>query len=174
VAAAGDTAPGVFARVDGCWQRINQALEVFGIAALVGASGILCYSVFTRHVWKIATNWEDEASVILLVSATFLSGALVQNHRGHISIHAIVNLLPQRLNRVLRVLVDLVGAAFYSFFSWKSWTLAHMALENGWTSSSTWAVPMWIPYSTMAVGVTLLSIQLLLQFTRQLLVTKDE
>jgi TRAP-type C4-dicarboxylate transport system permease small subunit len=92
----------------------------------------------------------------------------VQAFRGHVAIEAIVGLMPPRANRVRQVLVDLASFAFCAFFSWKSWTLLHEAVDEGYHSGSTWGPPLWIPYSLMAVGMTLLSIQILLQVVAEL------
>jgi TRAP-type C4-dicarboxylate transport system permease small subunit len=61
------------------------------------------------------------------------------------------------------VLVDLVSTLFCAFFTWKSWALFHEAWVDGQTTSSTFAPPLWIPYSMMAAGMSLLTLQLLLQ-----------
>jgi TRAP-type C4-dicarboxylate transport system permease small subunit len=92
-----------------------------------------------------------------------MSAAYVQSKRGHIGIEAIVGLLPKRVNQVRSFVVDVAGFLFCTFFAWKSWTLFREAWVEGQVSSSTWAPPQWIPYSFMALGMSLMSLQLLLQ-----------
>ena len=41
-------------------------------------------------------------------------------------------------------------------------TLLHEAWREGQTTTSSWGPPLWIPYSIMALGMTLVGIQLLL------------
>ena len=141
----------------------NRIIVAFAALALVAASAILSYSVITRALFRSPTYWQDEAAVFLLVGATFMTAAYVQSLRGHVGIEALAGLLPAGVNRVRLVLVDVVSALFCSFYSWKSWTLFHEAWTEGQTTSSSFAPPLWIPYSLMSAGMTLLAIQLILQ-----------
>jgi len=143
--------------------RINDAMAVLGMLALLAASVILSWSVVSRYFLKASTDWQDEAAVFCLVGATFLCGAFVQALRGHIGIEAVAGLLPAALERVRLLLVDVLGLAFCAFFAWKSWTLFHEAFVEHQTTSSSWAPPLSIPYGLMALGMSLLSLQLLLQ-----------
>ena len=143
--------------------RINGAMVVLGMFALLVASVVLTSSVLSRYFLHASTDWQDEAAVFSLVGATFLCGGFVQSLRGHIGIEAVAGLLPGRLERVRLLLVDLLGLLFCAFFAWKSWTLFHEAWAEGQTTSSSWAPPLAIPYGLMALGMTLLSLQLLLQ-----------
>jgi len=154
---------GVLATLTRIMDRINQEIMRLGTLALLGASCILTYSVLTRYFLKISTDWQDECSVFLLVGSIFMCSAYVQSYRGHIGIEALTSILPASVNRVRRFVVDVLGCAFCAFFSWKSWAMFYEAWSENQTTSSTWAPPLWIPYGLLAVGMTLLSLQLLLQ-----------
>jgi len=154
--------PGALGVLGRAMERLNKALLVPCMAALLVAAGILSYSVFARYFFKIATDWQDEAAVFLLVGATFISGAYVQSQRGHIGIEALAGLLSPAVNRWRLILVDMASCAFCLFFSWKSWTLFHEAWREGQTTTSSWGPPLWIPYSIMALGMSLVGLQLLL------------
>ena len=143
--------------------RINRLCAGASMLAMLAACGILTSSVVTRYFFKLPTDWQDEASVFLLVGAAFLSGAYVQARRGHIAIGVLVGMLPPRWDGLRQRLCDLFSLLFCSFFSWKSWTLLLEAVNEGQTTDSTWAPPLWIPYGLMATGMTLLSLQLALQ-----------
>jgi TRAP-type C4-dicarboxylate transport system permease small subunit len=142
------------------------------MVAVVAAAAILSYSVAARYFFKIPTEWQDETAVFLLMGATFFSGAFVQSYRGHVGVEAIATLLSDRVNHWRMLFVEVVSLAFCSFFAWKSWTLFLEALHEGHSSNSTWGPPMWIPYSLMSVGMTLLALQLVLEVLTRLLYRK--
>lgn len=142
---------------------INQAIVLLSSIALVIASLVLTYSVASRYFLHLSTDWQDELSVFLIVGAVFMSSAAIQERRGHVAIEAITGLLPMGLNRARQIVVDAASLAFCAFFAWKSWLLLDEAWTENYHSESTWGPPLWIPYSLMTVGMTLLSIQFLMQ-----------
>ena len=141
----------------------NNFIVFIAAIALISACAILSYSVLGRALFHSPNYWQDEAAVFLLVGATFMTSAYVQQQRGHIGIEAFVGLLPPTANRIRLWLVDVASLLFCAFFAWKSWTLAHEAWVDGQVSNSMWSPPLAIPYGLMAIGMTLLCVQILLQ-----------
>src|SRR5215475_5898807 len=152
----GEVAAASDAPADRVLAAINRIIVILSSIALVLAGFVLTYSVIVRYFLKYSTDWQDEMSVFLIVGAVFMSAAAVQAQRGHIGIEAIVGLLPARVNHVRVILVDAAGFAFCGYFAWKSITLLHEAIVDDYHSTSTWAPPLWIPYSLMAAGMVLL------------------
>jgi TRAP-type C4-dicarboxylate transport system permease small subunit len=147
---------------------VNAMVVRLSSVALVVASFVLTYSVIVRYFLKISTDWQDEMSVFLIVGAVFMSAAAIQAGRGHVAIEAITALLPPHVNIARQILVDAASFIFCAYFAWKSWLLLLEAWTEGFHSGSTWAPPLWIPYSLMTVGMILLSLQILLQVIHEL------
>ena len=152
---------------DGALERaltlINRILMlVSGLTLLVGAI-VLTESVFVRYFLRQSTDWQDETTVFLLVASTFLSAPFVQQIRGHVGIEALPELLPPRSNYFRVLFVDFISLAFCAFFAWKCWTLLHEAWTDDQHTASSWGPPLWIPYGTMSVGMTVLCVQILVQ-----------
>jgi TRAP-type C4-dicarboxylate transport system permease small subunit len=147
---------------------VNRGMLFVGMGALLVASCVLTYSVVSRYFMHASTDWQDEAAVFCLVGATFLCSAFVQQLRGHIGIEAVATVLPPSANRVRLLLVDLICVAFCALFAWKSCTLLHEAWVDKQTTSSSWAPPLWIPYSLMAGGMILLTLQLAVQLAARI------
>jgi TRAP-type C4-dicarboxylate transport system permease small subunit len=154
---------GLVVALERCLAFCNNVIVVLAALALIAACTVLSYSVVGRALFHSPNYWQDEAAVFLLVGATFMTAAYVQQQRGHIGIEAFVSLLSPMANRVRLWLVDVASFAFCAFFAWKSWTLAHEAWIDGQVSNSMWSPPLAIPYGLMACGMTLLCMQILLQ-----------
>jgi TRAP-type C4-dicarboxylate transport system permease small subunit len=150
----------------------NKAMLALSMLALVFTALILTYSVVVRYFLHQPTDWQDEISVFMLVGVIFLCAAYVQSVRGHIGIDAVASILSPAVNKIRLFLVDLFSLVFCLFFAWKSWTLFYEALSEGQTTSSMLAPPMWIPYSIMALGMSMLAVQLLLQILVRIVGTR--
>ena len=77
---------GTLGALDRAMIGVNKLMMLVGMIALLVASLVLTYSVFSRYLFKAATDWQDEVAVFLLVCSTFMCGAYVQSYRGHVGI----------------------------------------------------------------------------------------
>lgn len=144
-------------------EPLNRAIVFLSSIALVLASAVLTYSVVLRYFSPAPTDWQDEFSVFLLIGVSFGAAGWVHSQRGHIGIEAIKAVLPPAVERWRQFVVDLMSAAFCAFFAWKSWTLLHEAWLGDYYSATAWAPPLWIPYLAMSLGMSLLTVQILVQ-----------
>jgi len=142
---------------------LNGAMALLSSLAIAAAGAVLTWEVAGRYFLSIPSDWQDELSTFLLIGATFASAAWIQARRGHVAIDALTHILPPAVDHVRRVMADLFSLIFVAFFAWKSMTLLLEALADGQTTPSAWGPPLWIPYGCMAVGMALLTLQLLLQ-----------
>ncbi len=146
------------------WQtKLNNLVLMVSMLALLSACLVLTLSVVLRYFLKVPTDWQDEVSVFLLIGAIFMCGAFVQAERGHIGISALEGFFSPLANHLRILFCDIASFTFCTFFTYKTWSMLHEAVVEGQTSSSSWGPPLWIPYGLMAVGMTLLCLQILLQ-----------
>ncbi len=154
---------GMLARVMRLMTYVNEFIVWAATVALLAASVVLSLGVLLRYLFKVPTDWQDETAVFLIVGSIFMCAAYVQSYRRHVGIEVLASVLSARVNRIRRFLVDLCSFAFCAFFAWKSWLLLHEAVSEGQTTSSSFGPPLWIPYGLMAVGMTILGLQIFLQ-----------
>lgn len=157
------TSPALVAALEQALLWCNRVIVVLASIAMIAACVVLSDSVLGRALFQSPNYWQDEAAVFLLVGTAFMTSAYVQQQRGHIGIEAFVGLLSPLANRIRLWLVDVASLAFCTFFAWKSWTLTYEAWDDGQVSNSMWSPPLDIPYGLMALGMTLLCVQILLQ-----------
>ena len=154
---------GILGGVQSVLNLLNNVLAVASALAILAAGLVLTWEVIGRYFLGIASDWQDELSTFLLIGATFASAAWTQARRGHVGIDALSIVLPGWLDRIRRRLADLAACGFCGFFAWKSWQLLVEAWTEGQTTPSAWGAPLWIPYSCMALGMALLTVQLAVQ-----------
>lgn len=150
-------------RMAGWVEGFNRILYWLSAVAILVSSLILTYEVLMRYVFKIPTIWEIESAIYLGVMATFLGAAYGLKDGAHIKIDALVRVLSPRARRKLEVVTSFMALLFTGYVAYKGWGLFWEALSKGWRSESLWGPPLAIPYFFLPLGMSMLSLQILIQ-----------
>jgi len=115
--------------------------------------------VFVRYVLNQNTIWQTDFTTYCLIAATFIGSPYVLMTRGHVNVDVLPLYLSGRARFGLALASAIVSLAFcmtiavLTFLFWKeSW-------DNRWVSDTMWRARLWIPYSSMPIGLGILSLQ---------------
>jgi TRAP-type C4-dicarboxylate transport system permease small subunit len=138
---------------------ISKACGV--IAALLVGSAIIvvCEMVVMRYFLRASTIWQTEYVIYSLVASTFIGSPYVLLIKGHVNVDLLPHYLGERGRYALALVASLAGLTFCLLLTWKGYVLFHEALVSGWTTDTVWALPLWIPYLSIPLGIGLLSLQ---------------
>jgi TRAP-type C4-dicarboxylate transport system permease small subunit len=144
-------------------EAFNRVMYWFSAVAILLSSLILTYEVLMRYIFVIPTIWEIEAAVYLGVLATFLGAAYGLKDGAHINIDLVTRALPPRIQIRLYRMMSFISLLFCIYLSYKGWQLWWEAFSKGWRSESLWGPPLAIPYFFLPMGVSLLSLQFIIE-----------
>ncbi len=138
---------------------ISKACGVFAAALVGSAILVVCQMVVMRYFLNASTVWQTEYVIFSLVAATFIGSPYVLLVKGHVNVDLLPSYLGDKGRRLLALVASVAGFMFCAILAWKGFELFHEALVNNWTTDTVWALPLWIPYSGMPIGIGLLALQ---------------
>ena len=140
-------------------KRISQLCGI-GAAALI-ALGVLvvCHMVFVRYVLNQNTIWQTDLTTYCLIAATFVGSPFVLMTRGHVNVDVLPHYLGPRARFWLALFAASVSLAFSVTLAVLTFNFWKEAWDNRWVSDTMWRARLWIPYSSMPIGLGLLSLQ---------------
>ncbi len=140
--------------------RLLSQLCGFAAAALIACGVIVvCEMVFVRFVLNDDTIWQTDFVTYSLVAATFVGSPYVLMTRGHVNVDVLPHHLGPRARYGLALASTLMAMAFCVVMSVLTWQYWHQAWSASWLSNTMWRVRLWIPYSSMPIGLGILTLQ---------------
>ncbi len=142
------------------------AWAFFAIALAVTFEVVVRVDIIRDLFGTAPTKWVDEISRIAQIWATFLAAAFVLKHRHMVVIDVAFrnpDTLARRLTETLAIAVMLIFttvSVYHGFGLWLKSTLA------GHTTDSFLAPPKWFTHASVWVGLSLLSLQGLVELWR--------
>ncbi len=96
------------------------------IATVMGAMvAIVSIQVFLRYGFNSSIDWADDISRLLFVASIFIAMPLAVKEGAHIGIDALVEHLPERIQKGFVRLIAVVCIALFAVVCWQAAFLVH-------------------------------------------------
>jgi len=142
------------------WAAAVAAVLVCGIAVLIIAE------VVARTVFSASLSFAWEYAVYFFASAVFLGAGYTMRTGGHVRVALFRGLLGERGRKVMEVVATGIATGLSVFLAFALVQFALRSLERGSTSPTIEATPLAIPQGVLALGATLLALQMIARLIR--------
>ncbi len=143
-------------------QKIDNALcrleEGFITTLLISASLILFINVVARYVFNTGFIWAEEFVRYEIIWMVFIGGSVAARKGIHIGVEALLHVLPDLIQRVLRVAVNLICIGFCVVLVIYGGELVEQTRSFGQKTSAMQA-PFWIIQLAIPIGAALMSLR---------------
>jgi TRAP-type C4-dicarboxylate transport system permease small subunit len=137
----------------------SKACGTFAIAALLLSILVIVELVFERYFFQRAITWQTELVTMLLVASTFIGSAYVLSEKAHVSMDWIYDFLSKKNIIKLKIFTSLISLIFFLFLFYFTFIMVEEAFTKNYTTGTVWSPPLWIPYSSMLIGASLMILQ---------------
>jgi TRAP-type C4-dicarboxylate transport system permease small subunit len=158
------------------WIKLQWVIEGLssitgGIAALciVAAAIIVTEGIITRKVLGLSAIWQIEASVFLLILATFVGAPFVQKNENHLNVDLVLIHLSPKTREVVLIVVSIITCILAGILAWFAWPMWWEVVIRNDHSFSLWGPPLWIPYFFIPFGMSLLFLQYIVYIIKKII-----
>ncbi len=145
-----------------------------GALAILAAALIVTEGVIVRKVFGVSTIWQIEASVFLLIFACFVGAPFGQKHEHHLNVDLIIFYLPPKIREITLIVTSILAWITCGIIAWHAWPMWWEAVTRNDHSESLWGPPLWIPYSFLPLGLSLLFFQYIVHIVKKIIALKKK
>lgn len=151
-----------------CFKGIlDKLVYIVGCFAglLIFCCGIMiAYEVVVRSVLNAPTEWTMELATYCVTIAGFLGMSVTYAAKKHIRVDLLTSKLSKQTCNILEIVTTFVGAFYSLIFMVKGAQMVMLSYELNNCAPTTLQTPLWIPQSSMPIGMGILFLYLLHDF----------
>lgn len=132
-----------------------------GATCVVVMVSLIGVDIIGRRFFNHPTGISEEVSAYLLVAVTFLGAAYTFTKGGHLSVRAVLEKLPARGQRVMKIFNGFAGVGVCVTAAWYSSQLVMASIRINSHSPTPLNTPMVIPHTLIPIGMGILGLSIL-------------
>jgi len=139
--------------IEKLWNLMNDIIKGIIVLCLFAMLVIMNVQVYYRFVINRPLAWPEEAIVILMLWAMYLSAAILLKEKGHISFDYLVERFSFKKKKILDLLINLLMIAFLGLIVYYGFKLS-IDISNIKTAAL--RISRMIPYSAIPISASLM------------------
>ena len=122
---------------------------------------MIVYEIIARNIFNSPTEWVMEISTYCIIVAGFLGMGVAYAGKKHIHVDILLVHLSAKTRCYIEVLTSLAGIYFSYLFTVEAWKMMQLSIEFNNCAPTTLSTPLWIPQSSLPVGMFILLLQII-------------
>ena len=143
------------------YKYISRLEEFFVGAGLLAITVVVFINVLTRYLLNYSFSWAEELTRYLMVAVAFIGAAICSRRGIHLGIDFFFSMLPDKIRKIVAILISGVGAAFTFVLTLLSIQLIENLVETGQRSAAM-NVPMTFVYASIPIGCGLMALHFII------------
>lgn len=145
----------ILKKIDFVMEKVECIVTSLCMAGMVVT---VLVGIVLRFILKIPNAYGEEISRYLMIAVIFIGIAMAARERAHLGIDSLVNALPPKGGKALRVFTDILSCFLYGFLTVESYRFCSLAMQYNQKSPSMTFLPMYLVYGLLLVGFILSTI----------------
>ena len=129
--------------------------NVLASAALAAAAGLAVLAVVLRYLFGTIIFWSEEAVIYLVLFSTFVGAVITLRHDEHVRVDLVPLFLKDRGKRAFQVLATVLTLVYLAALGGFGWLLLFEPATRD-TVTPALKVPLWVVYTALPLGFTLM------------------
>jgi TRAP-type C4-dicarboxylate transport system permease small subunit len=140
---------------------VEDVCETICALFLIVSIVLIAAEAIARNLFAFSFQITDEVCGYLLVALTFLSMSVAEAHGAFHRVELVQTRLTQAGRLVTQLLFDVMSLIASGLVTWQLYRLTYNSWHTDDVAPTPLHTPLWLPQSTMAIGMMLLCIALL-------------
>src|SRR5690554_79403 len=128
----------------------------------------ITWEVANRFLFSTSSVWVSEVSGYLVASMLFLAAGRVYREGGHVSMSIFIDMLTGAPRFSMLALIDVLVLGLALIVGYATYDMALLSYQLNWRSSTTLAMPLFIPQMFMSIGAVVLALEAIRLLVRNL------
>lgn len=137
-----------------------------GVLAAVGliAIAVLILAQIIGRLFGFIIPSADDFAGYCMGASTFLAMAYTLRAGGHIRVTMVISHLPKTIAHIMEIFCTGLGTILTGYFAWFMILMVKESYDFKEVSQGHLAIPLWIPQTTLAIGLVVLCLAFLEEF----------
>ncbi len=139
---------------------VSMASGLISAGIIILAVMVICQMIFVRSILNESVVWQSAFVIYAIIVASFIGAPYVQREKGHINVDLAVIYANNRIKLWLFWVAYSLSLLFCAIIAYYSVKLTNEYYIEKAMTNSIWSIALWIPCSSMAIGFSVLTLQL--------------